>query len=147
MKSVVHDTRIARVLNRNAGTAGSTVSSDWVDTTGAVSTCFLVAFQDVVAGAVITVRVRHADTAAGSGAEVLAGSVTHTADATSADNRLVAIEVARPTKRYVQVQVVIATQNAPLDGAIAVQTVLGRLPGAHGDTVLATRFIGSPVTE
>ena len=107
---------------------------------------FIALLGDVLDTAVLTLQAQQGDQSDGSDATNLAGVLaTFTADATSADNNMLAVEIARPTKRYVRVTLARATANAAVDGIVAVQSSPAEAPVVQDASVLATDFALSPV--
>ncbi len=81
----------------------------------------------------------------GSDATNLAGvAASFTADPTNADNNMLAVEVARPTKRFLRVTLTRATADAAVDGIVAVQSNPAEAPVTQDTSVLATDFALSP---
>ncbi len=63
---------------------------------------------------------------------------------TQAANNILAVEIARPIKRYVRVTLTRATANAAVDGIVAVQSNPAEAPVTQDASVLATDFALSP---
>ena len=129
-----------------AAAAQTLLTSDVVDMAGFDSLTFIAFLGDVLDTAVLTLQAQQGDQSDGSDATNLAGVLaTFTADATSADNNMLALEVARPTKRFLRVTLTRATANAAVDGIIAVQSNPAEAPVVQDASVLATKFALSPV--
>jgi hypothetical protein len=65
------------------------------------------------------------------------GTVTFTASATSADDKLMVLDVSEVTKRYVRFDVVVATANATIEALVARQYNVREMPtsGTGGSVV------------
>lgn len=130
------DCLITRV--NNAASAGTTdQDSARVDMTGFDSVIFIWAVGDVTAASVITAIAKSnaADSTSGSTTEKTGTQVT--AGASNVDNKLFVVDLHRPTLRYAYSTLVIDTQNAVVDGCIAIQynSSKGPLPVTQGSTV------------
>jgi len=139
------NTKLTRV--ENAAVAGTTtLTSDVIDMKGFDGVTFIAFLGDVLDTSVLTLQAQQGDQSDGSDATNLAGVLaTFTADATSADNNMLVVEIARPTKRFVRVTLTRATANAAVDGIIAVQSNPAEAPVVQDASVLATKFALSPV--
>jgi len=136
MRGLTESGKLTRVSNAvAAGT--SDVNSAVVDTQGFASCTFLVAFGAITAGAVTSCKVQQGAASDLSDAADLAGTAVTVAD--DDDNQLVAIEVVEPRERYLRCVVDRGTQNAVIDGVVAIQTRAKRLPVTHD----ATTVVGS----
>lgn len=91
-----------------AGT--SDIESDIVDMQGYQSCTFVTTFGTITSGAVTTIKVQQGDAAGGGDMADLEGTGISVAD--DDDNQTFAIEVYRPTKRYVRCVIDRGTQNA-----------------------------------
>ena len=130
-----------------AAAAGQTLlTSSVIDMKSFDGVTFIAFLGDVLDTAVLTLQAQQGDQSDGSDATNLAGVLaTFTADATSADNNMLALEVARPTKRFLRVTLTRATANAAVDGIVAVQSNPAEAPVVQDASVLATKFALSPV--
>ncbi len=82
----------------------------------------------------------------GSVATNLAGvAASFTADPTNADNNMLALEIARPTKRFLRVTLARTVANTVLDGIFAFQNNPAEAPVTQDVSVLLTDFALSPV--
>ena len=129
-----------------AAAAGqTTLTSDVIDMKGFDGVTFIAFLDDVLDTAVLTLQAQQGDQSDGSDATNLAGvAASFTADPTNADDNMLAVEVARPTKRFVRVTLTRATANAAVDGIIAVQSNPAEAPVTQDASVLATDFALSP---
>ena len=129
-----------------AAAAQTTLTSDVIDMQSFDGVVFIAFLGDVLDTAVLTLQAQQGDQSDGSDATNLAGVLaTFTADATSADNNMLAVEIARPTKRFLRVTLTRATANAAVDGIVAVQSNPAEAPVTQDASVLATDFALSPV--
>lgn len=101
-----------------AGSADIT-DSFVVDMQGYDSVRMCVAFGTITGSAVTSIRAQHADaktsaTALTSGADILGSDVTV---ADTYDNKIAILDIVKPAKRYVQLVIKRATQNAVVDYA------------------------------
>ena len=139
------NTKMTRVENSAVAGTG-TLTSDVIDGKGFDGVTFLAALGDVLVDAVITFQAQHGDQSDSSDAVNIAGSVvTHTATASDADNKLLALEIARPTKRFLRVTLARTVANTVLDGIFAFQNNPAESPVVQDASVLATKFALSPV--
>ena len=107
---------------------------------------FIVGFGAITAGAVTSINVKQADakssdTALTSGQD-LAGTKVTVAD--DGDSKLAIVDVYRPQKRYVQLLIKRATQNAVVDLAIAEKYAARKLPVTQNADVHASELHSSP---
>lgn len=127
-------------------TAGtSTLTSDVLDMSGWDGVCFIAVTGDVTDTSVLTLAVLDDTDTNVSGATAITGaSATFTADATSADEKLLIVDVYRPQKRYVHCTLARATANAVVGGIIAIRYRGAKSPVTQGSTVVASTFaVGS----
>lgn len=103
-------------ITTTAGAAGaSAINGATVDMLGYAGVLITVTFGAIVTGAVTSVKVQQDnDPAMGTAADLL-GSGQTVLD--SADDTLVMIDIAKPTKRYIRLVVSRATQNATVGAA------------------------------
>jgi len=144
MRNLLNNTEIQRVLSRNAGTASATAKGTIVDMQGYETATFIVAFQDVVSGAVVDVQVAQSDTNSTGSMVASEAKVNFTAGASDMDNRLAIVEVVNPGKRYLELQVVVATQNAPIDSAVCILSNPSVVPTVQGATVIDSETFVTP---
>ena len=103
----------------NAEVAGTTdITSSEVDTMGYDGVVFVTAFGTITSGAVTSVKIQQ-DTATGmASAADLEGTGRTVAD--DDDNQIVIHDIYRPRERFLRVIVDRATQNAVVDGIVAI---------------------------
>jgi len=148
MINILKETKLTRVLSATAA-GTSTLQSTVIDMAEFDSCTFIAALGDVTATSALELVVQHGDESDGSdAADVTGATTTFTAGASDADDKLLAVEVQRPTKRYLRAKMVRATANAVVDGIIAVQANPMEAVTTHdATTVLGTAFALSPPTE
>jgi len=109
--------KVIRVMNAvAAGTDDQ--NSSVVDTQGYQGVKFYTAFGTITAGAVTSVKLQQGAQPNGSDMADLEGTAISVAD--DDDNQVVVHDIYRPQKRYVRAVVDRGTQNAAIDGIIAV---------------------------
>ena len=119
MLGILNNTRIVR--HSNGVTAGTTAvtPSAGVDVQGYNSVAFLVLLGTITSTGVPSIKVQQSDDNGSADAfDDLAGSAFATNDTQS--NGIIAVEIMRPTKRYLRVVVTRATANVVLDGIVAI---------------------------
>lgn len=107
---------------------------------------FIVGFGAITAGAVTSINAKQADakssaTALTNGQDLEGTKVTVADDG---DSKLVILDVYRPAKRYVQLLIKRATQNAVVDLAIAEKYGAHKLPVTQDADVHAAEVHASP---
>ena len=121
MNSLLHETKIDKVLVATAAGTDDTLNGDILDLQDCDSVMGIAILGDVAATAVLTLKAFTGNQAAlGDGAyETVTATVTATA--TSADNKLLVLDIKMPGKRYVRFDLVRATANAVVDGIIGIR--------------------------
>ena len=127
-------------------TAGtSTLTSDVLDMQGWDGVAFIAVTGDVTDTSVLTLTALDDTDDNVSGATAITGAAaTFTANASTADEKLLIVDVYRPQKRYVHCTLARATANAVVGGIIAIRYRGKKLPITQGSTVVASAFaVGS----
>lgn len=147
MLSLLKDCNIVRVENA-AAAAQTDLDSDVLDMSGYDAVAFIAALGDVTATSALELQV-YGNTASSTSSptpvELTADSVTYTAAASDADNKLMVVDVVRPAYRYVFCRVKRGTANAVVDGVVAVQYHAREVPVTQGSTVLGSALVGPAV--
>lgn len=144
MINLTKETKVARVLNATAA-GTSTLTSSVVDMKGYDGCTFACLLGDVTDTSVLTLTVQSGAESDGSDmANVTESTTTFTADATNADSKVLVVEVNRPLRRYVRVELVRSTANAAVDGILAIQTDPQSEPTTHDSSVVGVGFGLSP---
>ena len=121
-----------------AGTADEASAS--VDMANFEGVKFYVAFGAITSGAVTKVQVQQSDDNGSSDTfSTLAGGEVTVAD--DDDNQVVVIDVYRPRKRYLRVNVDRGTQNAVIDGVLGVQYGARKKPVDNDATTVVSRTV------
>ena len=145
MKQLLSDVKITRVMLNGAGTASATPTKADVilDMAGYQNVMFIAVMADVVNASVVSLRYAQDDTNDTAAMGVVTGSAGGTASATSYDDKLVILDVTKPTKRYIEAQLFHVTQDAPFDAVIAIQYGARTAPVTQGSTVAASAALVS----
>lgn len=121
--NLLKDMKVDRVMNAvAAGTSAQ--NSSVLDMQGYDSVCFILLLGEVLDTAVITLTAKGNTASSVSSPTPLAYTeavATWTADATNADNKVLAVDVQKPRERYVFANVTRTTANVVIDGIIAVR--------------------------
>ena len=143
--NLLKNAELTQVINAVAAGTSDTTSGTILDMSGYDSVMFILSLGDVTNTAVVTLQAQQNTANSASGMATLAtATASVTADATSADNKLLVIDIHRPTERYIRAQVVRATANAVIDCVIAIQYNAMSAPITQGATVVASAFGASP---
>ena len=130
-----------RLLNRNTGTP-QTIKGTILDMQGFESARFIVGFQTVVNDASVTFRLAQADTNATGDmvvSDATSGAIISDGTTIALSNKELILDVIGVQKRYLEIQVVIGAQNAPIDYIVADQYPAGMQPlASQGASVHAS---------
>ena len=142
MLSFKENVKVTRVSNAVA--AGTTdVECTGVDMTGFNSITFMAAFGTITGSAVTSVKAQASDDDGSTDTySDLEGTSITVADDT--DNKVVLLEVVKPTKKYIRLVIDRGTQNAVVDGAFAFQTGLRSGPVTQPTSVLGSEIHETP---
>ena len=130
-------TRVISTQGDGTGTDDGTI----LDMQGYEGVMFVAHFADVDDTSVLTLQAQQDELNAGGGMATLTGNATFTAGAANADDDCLVLDVYRPEKRYIRVQLVVATANAIVASVIAYQYGARKTPVTQGSTVLASNSI------
>lgn len=130
--------QVTIVRHSNTVAAGTSVitPSTPIDTAGANGVLFIAEFGAIVSTAVTSVEVHQSDDSGGSPDDFTALAGSNVAVADDKDNKVVYVEVVKPSKRYLKLIVNRGTANATLEGITAIVYGHGTLPTTQGATVL-----------
>jgi hypothetical protein len=139
--SMLKDCKITRVLNSvTAGTSAQNTSV--LDMSGWDGVLFVALLGDVTSGSVLTLTAYEntANSTSSPTPTAVTGGATSavTAGASDADNLALIVDVNRPSKQYVYAALTRTTQNAVIDGVVAIQYKGRTAPVTQGATVLAS---------
>jgi hypothetical protein len=142
MLSLLKNAIFQRCLNAVA--AGTTSQNGTgVEMANAEVVTFVAAFGAITAGAVTGLKAQQSDDD-GSADDYtdLEGTLVSIAD--DEDNKVLVLEVVRPTKKFVRPVVVRGTQNAVIDSVLAIKTHTRVAPTTQGSTVADSESHVSP---
>lgn len=123
-----------------AGTSDQT--SSVLDMTGYDGVMFVALTGDVTSTCVLTLTAKGntANSTSSPTPATLGATDAFTADATSADSKLIFVDIYRPTQRYVFAVLSRGTANAVVGGIIAIQYKASKKPTTHDASVIASKF-------
>lgn len=137
--NILEDFKITRVSNAEAA-AQTEVTTTVLDNAGYDGVLYIVLTGEVTDGCVFTATAKENTASSVSSptpTAVTGGATTaHTAASNDADNVLFVVDVRRPSKRYQFLSVTRTTQNAVLDGIIAIQYRARKVPVTQSASVL-----------
>lgn len=142
MHSLENAVKVTRVMNAIA--AGTTdQESSVIDMQGFDGVMFIAAFGAITTNAVTSVKAQQGTDATVTDAADLLGTGITVAD--DDDNQVVVLDIYRPRERYVRCVIDRGTQNAVIDGIVAIQYNGRRQPTTHdATTVVAAESHNSP---
>lgn len=126
-----------------AATAGtSTLTTDVLDMSGFEGVMFLALTGDVTDTSVLTLTAKgnSANSTSSPTPVTQKASDAFTASATSADSKVIFVDVYKPPLRYMFAELSRATANAVVGGIIAIQYGAHSKPTAQDATVIASAF-------
>jgi len=136
--------KVTRVMNAVA--AGTTdQNSSILDMQGCEGVIFLISFGTITAGAVTSVKAQQDTAVGGETMADLEGTSITVAD--DDDNQVVVLDIYRPQERYVRCVVDRDTQNAVIDGIIALQYGVDHAPTTNDATTVVSREIHASPDE
>lgn len=128
-----------------AAAADTTVlNSGVVDTQGFDSVAFIVHLGDVADTSELILTALAGDESDGSDLELLNASANFTADADSADDSLMLIDIQAPRSRYVSARLNRNTAGAAVNSVIAILYNSHEEPVIQSDKVVASSHINDP---
>lgn len=136
--NLLEEVKITRVMTAQAAGTGDTLSSDVSDNQGFEGIAYIVMFGTITSGAATAIKVQQGAASNLSDGADLEGSGQTVHD--DHDNKVHATEIIRPRERYTRLQITRATQNAVIDGVLALQYGARVKPVTHDATSV-------PVTE
>lgn len=133
------------VVEAAAAAAQTALTSDTVDMLGFQECTFAALLGDVSSGSVLTLTVHHSDE---SGANFAATTcaATFTAGASDADSKVLAVNIVKPTKRYLRGVLTRTTADAVVGGIISIQSQPRDLPVTQDATVISSETEAGPDT-
>jgi len=136
INSILKEVKFDKIFDDNAAGTDDTLNGDILDLANADSVCAVIALGDVSNTSVITLKAYTGDEANLSDGAYETDTATVTADATSADDKLLVLDVIKPGKRYVRFDIVRATANAEIDAGVAVRYNYRAIPTTQPDDVV-----------
>lgn len=131
--NLAKEVKVTRVMNAvAAGTSDQ--NSAVVDMTGFDGVMFLAAFGTITSGAVTSIKGQQGAASDASDAADLEGTAVTVAD--DDDNQVAGLDIYRPQERYVRLVVDRGTQNAVIDGVVAIQYKGRKFPTTHDTTTV-----------
>lgn len=121
IQSLVKEAKFDKILNDTEAGTDDTINGDILDLQNCDSVTGIVALGDVTATSVLTLKAFTGDAANLSDGAYETVTATVTATATSADEKLLVLDVIRPGKRYCRFDLVRATANAVVDAGVAIR--------------------------
>lgn len=141
--SLLNDVKVT-VVAAAAVAAQTDIDSDIIDMAGFEGVLFLAMLGDVSDTCALAMVAQQNTINSASGMASLAGSVTFTAGATSADSKVLALDVYRPRERYVRAKLSRGTANAVVGGIIAIQYGAAKKPTSQHATVIDADTLVEP---
>ena len=136
IESVLKASKIDKVLIATAAGTDDSLSGDILDLQDCDSVTGIAILGDVTILSVVTLKAYTGDVATLTDGAYETVTATVTADATSADDKLLVLDVIKPGKRYCRFDVVRATANAVVDGVIGVRYNFRTIPTVQGSDVV-----------
>ncbi|PZU87340.1 MAG: hypothetical protein DI527_18875 [Chelatococcus sp.] len=141
--SLLKNVKVTRVAA--SAVAGTTdVAGSILDMAGFDGVLFLALTGDVTDTSVLTLKAQQNVANQTSGMANLAGTASFTAGATSADSKVLLLDVYKPRERYVRPVLTRATANAVVDGIIAIQYDARNRPSVQDASVIASALSNDP---
>lgn len=131
-----------------AAAGQSTLTTDVVDMQGFDSVAFIAYLGDVSDTSVLTLtaKTNTANSTSSPTPTTLAQTVTFTAGASNADDKLLVLDLHKPRDRYVFATLARATANAVLNGIIAVLYNADQKPVTQDASVIASAHENDPAS-
>lgn len=118
IQSLLKEVKFQKMIDTQAAGTGTT-SSDILDLAGANAAIGIVTLGDVADTSVITLKAYVGDESDLSDGAYLTTTATVTADATSADDKMLILDCKELTGRYIRFDVVVATANAVIETGVS----------------------------
>ena len=131
-----------RAANAVAAGTGDTQAGLTIDTHGYATVVLVGIVGTITASGTCKIKAQHGDASDASDMADIAGSGVDLAD--SDDNKMAAIEIHEPKKRYVRLAFVRATANVVIDGGVAVLAHARVSPPPTHSTVDGVKTLISP---
>ena len=140
--NLLDNIKISRVVGYNTASTTNRKGSI-VDMQGYDGVLFIATFGTMTNASKILLKAAQSDT---NNTSAMTVSVATTGEITSdgTDDVQLALDVYRPTARYVEAQIEIADQNALIEGCVAIQYKGSKLPITQATATLAAKTFASP---
>jgi len=140
IESLLKASKTDKVLVATAAGTDDTLSGDILDLQDCDSVTGIAILGDVTTTSVVTLKAYTGDESAlGDGAYETVNA-TVTADATSADNKLLILDVVKSGKRYCRFDIVRATANAVVDGVVGIRYNFRTIPTTQSTDVVSSNI-------
>jgi hypothetical protein len=136
IESLLKAGKFDKCLVANVAGTDDTLTGDILDMQGFDSVCFIAILGDVTNLAVVTLKAMCGSASDLSGGAYKSTTATVTATETTADDKLLILDVVKPGTRYVRPDLVRATANAVVDGIIAIRYNAINIPTTQGTDVV-----------
>ena len=136
LESMLKATKIDKVLVATAAGTSDTLTGDILDLQNCDSVMGVAILGDVTNTAVVTLKAYTGDNSALSDGAYETVTATVTATETTADNKLLVLDIIKPGKRYCRFDLVRATANAVVDGIIGLRYNYKAVPTTQGTDVV-----------
>lgn len=143
MEGLLKQTKVVRHNNGAVAGTSTITPSAGIDMQGFNACAFLVLLGTVTATGVPSVKVQQSsDDGATDGYSDLEGSAFAVTDAD--DDEIIAVEILRPTKRYLKLILLRTTANCVLDGILALLSGAQSVPVTQPETINGNEVHVSP---
>ena len=136
IESMLKATMVDKVLIATVAGTSDTLTGDILDLQNCDSVMGVAILGDVTNTAVVTLKAYTGDNSALSDGAYETVTATVTATETTADNKLLILDVIKPGKRYCRFDLVRATANAVVDGIIGLRYNYKAVPTTQGTDVV-----------
>ena len=146
MGNLITDVEIRRVSNAVVAGQGTT-DCTIIDMEGFDEVTFVLALGAVTNAGVVTLQVgQHSTNVTGSMvvSKATTGAITSDGTLIALSNKMLAITVTKPAYRYLEAQVVKATQDSVIDGVFAILSKSRTKPTVQGTTCYKAVVFQSP---
>jgi hypothetical protein len=121
IQSLLKESKFDKVLVATSAGTDDTLNGDILDLQDCDSVIGIAILGDVTVNSVVTLKAYTGNEAALGDGAYESVTATVTATATSADNKLLVLDIVKPGKRYCRFDLVRATANAVVDGIVGIR--------------------------
>lgn len=147
----LHQTKHQKVIrlkvdgtNYQAAAGTTDLTSEAVDMANFESARFLYCLGTITSGAVTSIKAQQCDTSGGTYADLLGTSVTV---ADTDDNKVVSLEIVRPTEQFLKIVIDRGTQNAVVESLVVILSGAKELPIADDSATVVGSEVHVGVAE